>query len=64
MQRPFTAARWDADLVPDDLRHYVAGALGDPDGVLIGTIPGSRGAARVRPGGSGSTPGERMVVKR
>jgi hypothetical protein len=32
MQRPFTTARWDADLVRDDLRDYVAGALGDPDG--------------------------------
>ena len=35
-----TTARWDADLVRDDLRDYVAGALGDPDGVLIGDDTG------------------------
>jgi SRSO17 transposase len=40
MQRLFTTARWDADLVPDDLRGYVAGVLGDPDGVLIGDDTG------------------------
>ena len=40
MQRLFTTARWDADLVRDDLRDYVAGALGDPDGVLIGDDTG------------------------
>jgi hypothetical protein len=33
---PFTTARWDEDLVRDDLRSYVAMALGDPGGVLIG----------------------------
>jgi hypothetical protein len=32
MQRLFTAARWDADGVRDDLRAYVAAALGEPDG--------------------------------
>jgi SRSO17 transposase len=31
MQRLFTAARWDADGVRDDLRAYVAAALGEPD---------------------------------
>ncbi len=40
MQRLFTTARWDADLVRDDLRGYVAGVLGDPDGVLIGDDTG------------------------
>jgi SRSO17 transposase len=40
MQRLFTTARWDADGVRDDLRGYVAAALGDPDGVLIGDDTG------------------------
>ena len=40
MQRLFTTARRDADLVRDDLRDYVAGALGDPDGVLTGDDTG------------------------
>src|SRR5215472_3679340 len=40
MQRLFTTARWDADLVRDDVRGYVAAALGDPDGVLIGDDTG------------------------
>jgi SRSO17 transposase len=40
MQRLFTAARWDADLVRDDVRGYVASALGDPGGVLIGDDTG------------------------
>ena len=40
MQRLFTTARWDADLVRDDLRDYVAGVPGDPDGVLIGDDTG------------------------
>jgi SRSO17 transposase len=40
MQRLFAAARWDADLVRDDLRGYAATALGDPDGVLIGDDTG------------------------
>jgi SRSO17 transposase len=35
MQRLFTSARWDEDLVRDDLRGYVTAALGDPGGVLI-----------------------------
>lgn len=35
MQRLLRTARWDADGVRDDLRGYVAGRLGHPDGVLI-----------------------------
>ncbi len=34
-QRLLGRARWDAEAVRDDLRHYVAEHLGDPDGVLI-----------------------------
>jgi SRSO17 transposase len=40
MQRLFTTARWDADLVRDDLRAYAVAALGEPDGVLIGDDTG------------------------
>jgi SRSO17 transposase len=40
MQRLFTTARWDQDLVRDDLRGYVTAALGDSDGVLIGDDTG------------------------
>lgn len=40
MQRLFTTGRWDADGVRDDVRGYVAAALGDPDGVLIGDDTG------------------------
>jgi SRSO17 transposase len=40
MQRLFTTARWDEDLVRDDLRGYVTAALGDPGGVLIGDDTG------------------------
>jgi DDE superfamily endonuclease len=40
MQRLFTTARWDAGRVRDDVRGYVAAALGDPDGVLIGDDTG------------------------
>jgi SRSO17 transposase len=40
MQRLFTAARWDQDAVRDDVRGYVASALGDRDGVLIGDDTG------------------------
>ena len=35
MQRLLNAARWDADAVRDDLREYVIGQVGEPDGVLI-----------------------------
>jgi SRSO17 transposase len=40
MQRLFTTAKWDEDLVRDDLRGYVTAALGGPDGVLIGDDTG------------------------
>jgi SRSO17 transposase len=40
MQRLFATARWDADLVRDDLRAYAVAALGEPDGVLIGDDTG------------------------
>lgn len=40
MQRLFNAARWDQDLVREDVRGYVIAALGDPDGVLIGDDTG------------------------
>ncbi len=40
MQRLFTSARWDEDLVRDDLRGYVTAALGHPGGVLIGDDTG------------------------
>jgi SRSO17 transposase len=40
MQRLFTTARWDEDLVRDDLRGYVTAALRDPGGVLIGDDTG------------------------
>jgi len=35
MQRLLNAAAWDADGVRDDVRAYVAGHLGEPDGVLV-----------------------------
>jgi len=35
MQRLLNAAAWDADGVRDDVRAYVAGHLGSPDGVLV-----------------------------
>jgi SRSO17 transposase len=35
MQRLLSTADWDPDLVRDDLRSYVVGWLGSPDGVLI-----------------------------
>lgn len=40
MQRLFTTARWDHGGVRDDLRGYIAAALGSPDGVLIGDDTG------------------------
>ena len=40
MQRLFSTARWDEDLVRDDVCGYVTAALGDPDGVLIGDDTG------------------------
>ena len=35
VQHLLARAGWDADAVRDDLARYVAGHLGDPDGVLI-----------------------------
>jgi SRSO17 transposase len=35
MQNLLARASWDTDGVRDDLRDYVIGALGDPDGVLV-----------------------------
>jgi SRSO17 transposase len=35
LQRLLRTAKWDADAVRDDVRAYVAGHLGHPDGVLI-----------------------------
>jgi SRSO17 transposase len=35
MQRLLRTARWDADAVRDDVRAFVTGHLGHPDGVLI-----------------------------
>jgi SRSO17 transposase len=35
MQNFLARASWDTDGVRDDLRDYVVGALGDPDGVLV-----------------------------
>jgi SRSO17 transposase len=35
MQRLLNAAAWDADGARDDVRAYVAGHLGSPDGVLV-----------------------------
>ena len=47
MQRLFTTARWDQDAVRDDLRGYVAAAIGSPGGVLIGDGTGfEKGGAR------------------
>jgi SRSO17 transposase len=40
MQRLFATARWDTGAVRHDLCGYVAGVLGGPDGVLIGTTAG------------------------
>ena len=35
MQRLLSAAKWDADVVRDDLRDYVVEHLGDPEGILV-----------------------------
>ncbi|MEJ7647736.1 MAG: IS701 family transposase [Nakamurella sp.] len=35
LQHLLSRAKWDADAVRDDLRHYVVEEFGDPDGVLI-----------------------------
>src|SRR4029077_11718477 len=71
MQRLLRRADWDVDGVRDDVRAYVAGELGEPDGVLIaddtgfikkGTQAGgtSRNASsrpRTRPGWTSTRPG-------
>jgi hypothetical protein len=67
MQRLLRRADWDVDGVRDDIRGYVAGQLGDPDGVLIaddtgfikkGTPVGRRAAAVFRDrGADGELPG-------
>lgn len=59
MQRLFSSARWDADLVRDDLRGYVTAALGDVDGVLVGDDTGFEKKGTGRRECSGSTPGPR-----
>jgi hypothetical protein len=35
LQRFLNSARWDADELRDDLQHYVAERLGEPEGILI-----------------------------
>jgi SRSO17 transposase len=59
MQRLLRWADWDVEGVRDDLRAYVAGQLGEPDGVLIADETGSSRRAPVRPGCSGSIQGRR-----
>jgi SRSO17 transposase len=47
MRRLFNSARWDQDLVRDDVCGYVTAALGDPGGVLIGDDTGfEKGGSR------------------
>ncbi len=38
MQRLLRKARWDADVVRDDLRIYVIDHLEDPEGIIIGVV--------------------------
>jgi len=59
MQRLFTTARWDADLVRDDVRDYVVSALGDPDGVLIGDDTGFEKKGRLLGRGAAAVHGHR-----
>jgi SRSO17 transposase len=54
MQRLFTTARRDPDLVRDDVRGYVVAALGDPGGVLIGDDTGVEKKEACSAGCSGS----------
>jgi SRSO17 transposase len=35
LQRLLNGARWNADELRDDLQHYVAERLGEPDGILV-----------------------------
>ncbi|HYU86865.1 MAG TPA: IS701 family transposase [Kribbellaceae bacterium] len=60
MQRLLSSARWDPDLVRDDLRAYVAERLGHRDGVLVVNETGfakrghrSAGVQRQRSGAAG-----------
>ena len=59
MQRLLRRADWDVDGVRDDVRDYVTGQLGEPDGVLIADETGFLRRARSRPGCSGSIRGRR-----
>lgn len=59
MQRLLRTARWDADGVRDDLRGYVAGRPGHPDGMLMPMRPGSPKRAQGRRECSASTPAPR-----
>jgi SRSO17 transposase len=63
MQRLITMARWDADLVRDDLRGYVSAGRGGADDVLAGDDTGfekqgscSTGAQRQYTGTAGRSP--------
>ncbi len=69
LQRLLNGARWDADEIRDDLQHYVAERLGEPDGILIlddtgflkkGTI--SAGVQRRYSGTAGRTENCRIGV--
>lgn len=53
MQRLLRAARWDPDLVRDDLRDYVAEHLGHPQGVLVVDESGFLKKGSLRPFGVG-----------
>jgi SRSO17 transposase len=55
MQRLFTTASWDQDLVRDDVRGYVTAALGGPAGCRSATTPGSRRRGPARRGCTSST---------
>ena len=55
MQHLLARASWDTDGARNDLRDYVIGALGDPDGVLVVDLCRYRdyvGLQAVRPGGA------------
>ncbi|WUJ67580.1 IS701 family transposase [Streptomyces mirabilis] len=61
LQRLLNGARWDADELRDDLQHYVAERLGEPDGILIlddtGFLKKGTTSAGVQRQYSGSTAG-------
>jgi hypothetical protein len=54
LQRLLNGARWDADDLRDDLQHYVAERLGEPDGILVLDDTGFLKKALLRPGNAGS----------